>query len=136
MHTLLLPNMPHPPRQIITIKTTTMMADGQGKRGEIRKRRGEATKTIGMAMKPAAAARPTAPAARADEAERRTSPTEMESHTVGPMGRIAIMTVWYAPIATPTTTLMPHGTFVGSARGGGGNSRVDAGLAGIACVMV
>ena len=110
MHTLLLPNMPHPPRQIITIKTTTIMADGQGKRGEIRKRRGEATKTIGMAMKPAAAARPTAPAARADEAEQRTSPTEMESHTVGPMGRIAIMAAWYAPTATPTTTLMPHGT--------------------------
>ena len=71
---------------------------------------GEKQKHIGMAMKPAAAARPTAPAARADEAERRTSPTEMESHTVGPMGRIAIMAVWYAPTATPTTTLMPHGT--------------------------
>ena len=83
------------------------MVDEQGKRGEIRKRRGEATKTIGMAMKPAAAAQPTAPAARADEAEGRTSPTEMESHTVGPMGRIAIMAAWYAPIATPITTLMP-----------------------------
>ena len=96
--------MLHPPRPTITTRTTTTMVDGQGKSVEIKKRRGEATRTIGMDMKPAAAARPTAPAARAGEAEEIMPSTGMEGYTVGRMGWIAIMSVWYAPIATPTTT--------------------------------
>jgi len=84
------------------------MVDGRARTVAVRRRRGRATRTIGQDTRAAAAACPTALAARVFEEDQIMSPTEMESHTVGHMARIAIIPVYNASRSTPITTPILH----------------------------